>query len=455
MSKDRKLNRREFIRRSAATGAGATLASHLGRRAEAATPSVQNSPNGRIQIGFIGTGARAHQLIDEMRGIDGVQIVALCDAYKGRLERAVERTGGRTKVYRDHREMLAQGGVDAVFVVTPDHLHKTHVLDSLAAGKDVYCEKPMTYRVDEGLEIINAVKKTGRILQVGSQGVSSPLQARTRDIIASGKLGQVTMVRASYNRNTAGGAWIYPIPPDASPSTVNWEMFLGSAPKRDFNLERFFRWRCYEDYSGGVSTDLFIHLLTTVHFIMGAKMAESVVAMGALDRWLGTRDTPDSMNAIIRYPEGFTLVLSATLNNESESERGFQILGTKGSLQLGGELVFSPERATEDNGWIVDSWPRALQDAYYRDPKVQQAEMVRRWPPQVIEGSQRWQAIGRRDGSIHMENFFNAVRSRKQPYEDAVVGHHAASVAHMINLSAKERRVIDWDPAADRLKGIA
>lgn len=455
MGKDRKINRREFIRRSAVTSAGAVIASYPGRGVEGAMPAPQDSPNGRIQVGFIGTGARAHQLMDDMRGISGLQITALCDAYKGRLERAVERTGARAKVYRDHRELLAQGGVDAVFIVTPDHLHKAHVLDALAAGKDVYIEKPLTYTVDEGLEIVNAVKKTGRVLQVGSQGVSSPLQNRAREIIASGKLGHVTMVRASYNRNTAGGAWIYPIPPDASTSTVDWEMFLGSAPKRPFNLERFFRWRCYEDYSGGVSTDLFIHLLTTVHFIMGAKMAESVVAMGALDRWLETRDTPDSMNAIIRYPEGFTLVLSATLNNESESERGFQILGTKGSLQLGGELVYTPERATEDNGWIVDSWPRALQEAYYRDPKVQQSEMVRRWPPKVVEGSQRWQAVGRRDTSLHIENFVSAVRSRNQPYEDAVVGHHAASVAHMINLAAKHRRAVDWDFSADRMKGRA
>jgi len=180
-------------------------------------------------------------LISEIQGIQGVNVVAVCDAYRGRLERAVERTGGRAKVYRDHREILALPNVDAVFVVTPDHLHKVHVLAALQEGKDVYCEKPLTYKVDEGVEIISAVKKSGRILQVGSQGISSPIQNKAREIVASGKLGLVTMVRASYNRNTAGGAWIYPIPPDASPETVNWEMFLGSAPRRPFSLERFFR----------------------------------------------------------------------------------------------------------------------------------------------------------------------------------------------------------------------
>jgi predicted dehydrogenase len=452
MGSNRKLDRREFIKRSAATSAGAALAAHLKTSAEAKPTFPQDSPNGRVTVGFIGTGARAQQLMDEMRGIAGLEVIALCDAYRGRLERAGERVRGKAKVYRDHQELLASSGVDAVFVVTPDHLHKTHVLAALNAGKDVYCEKPMTYRVDEGLEIIEAVKKTKRVLQVGSQGISSAIQQKARDVIASGKLGQITMIRASYNRNTAGGAWIYPIPPDASPETVNWEMFLGNAPKKPFNLEHFFRWRCYEDYSGGVATDLFVHLLTTVHFIMGAKMADAVVAMGSLDRWRGSRDTPDTLNAVVRYPEGFTLNLSATLNNESASESGVQILGTKGTLQLGGELALTPELAIEDNGWIVQSWPRALEEAYYRDPKVQQTEMVRRWPPQVIEGSQRWQSIGRRDASIHIENFLRAVHSRQQPNEDASAGHHAAAVAHMINLAAKEKRLIQWDQAADKLK---
>lgn len=451
MGIDRKVNRREFIKRSAATGAGVTISSRLGERAAAGTIAPQDSPNGRINVGFIGTGARAHQLMGELRAMPGIEIVALCDAYKGRLERALERTGGRAKIYRDHKELLASGSVDAVFVVTPDHLHKTHVLDSLAAGKDVYCEKPLTYRVDEGLEIIEAVKKTGRVLQVGSQGISSVIQQKAREIVASGKLGQITMIRASYNRNTAGGAWIYPIPPDASPETVNWEMFLGSAPKRPFSLERFFRWRCYEDYSGGVATDLFVHLLTTIHYIMGAKVADEVVALGSLDRWKESRDTPDTINAIARYQEGFTLNLSATLNNE-RGDSGVQILGTKGTLQLGGELLFTPELAIEDNGWIVASWPRALEEAYYRDPKVQQTEMVRRWTPRVIEGSQRWQSLGQRDATTHMENFFRAMRTRQQPNEDATIGHHAAAVAHMINLSAKQKRVVRWDHQADRLK---
>lgn len=263
------IKRREFIKRSAATGAGASLTLGVSKRTEAAF-APQNSPNDRLTLGFIGTGARAQEFMKDVLRLPGLEIVALCDAYKGRLERAVERTVGRAKVYANAAELLAAPGLDAVYIGTPDHWHKDHAIAALNAGKDVYIEKPLTYTIDEGLEIAAAVKQTGRILQVGSQSISSPVQHKAREIVQSGRLGQITMVRISVNRNTAGGAWLYPIPPDANPETVNWEMFLGRAPKQPFSPERFFRWRCYQDYSGGMATDLFVHALTTLHFVTGA-----------------------------------------------------------------------------------------------------------------------------------------------------------------------------------------
>jgi len=452
MSEKSKINRREFIKRGAVGGAAAGAA--LGPAGRAFAASAQgDSPNGRVTLGFIGTGARAQQLMTGLRQLRGVEVVALCDAYRGRIERAQERVGGRAKVFRDHRELLAQSGVDAVVIATPDHLHKAHTLAALAAGKDIYLEKPLSYTVADGLEIVAAVKKSSRILQVGSQGISSAIQGRAREVVASGKLGQVTMVRASYNRNSAGGAWIYPIPPDASPETVNWEMFLGPAPKRPFSAERFFRWRCYEDYSGGIATDLFVHLMTTIHYVMGAQMPDSVMASGELYRWRESRDVPDTLNAILQYPEGFTVNLSATFNNQFQSEGGFQILGTKGTLQLGDdEVILSPESGIEDNGWIIDSWPKALAEAYYQDPKVRQAEMPRTWEPRVVTGQERWNEVGRRSTEVHLDNFLNSVRTRKEPVENAVVGHRAASVAHLINLSAKHKKVLHWDRARDNVK---
>ena len=446
-----KINRRDFIKRSAATGAGAGLTLGMSRRSNAAFDNT-DGPNGRVTLGFIGTGARARQVMDDVMKVPGFEIVALCDAYKGRLQHASEINKGRAKTYKDHRELLAASGVDAVYIGTPDHLHKQHAIAALEAGKDVYIEKPLTYTIDEGVEIIAAVKKTGRILQVGSQNISSPAQIKAREIVASGKLGQITLIRATYNRNTAGGAWIYPIPPDANPETVNWGMFLGSAPKQPFSLERFFRWRCYEDYSGGMATDLFVHVMTTIHFVIGAQAPDMVTAAGSLYRWKGSRDVPDTLDAIMQYPEGFTVNLSGTFNNQSSGERGIQILGTKGTLTLGRELVFTPDNPIEDNSWIVDSWPSDLQAAYYKDPKVIAAEMPQRWDPKVIDGEERWNGVGRESTVLHFESFLKAIRDRKQPVEDVYAGHRAAAVAHMVNLSAKLKKPVYWDRSRDQLR---
>jgi len=432
------LTRRTFV------GSGAALAAGL--------PSSSMAANDRIQIGMIGAGARAHELIQGLVSMPGVEVVALVDAYRGRIERAIERTKGRAKAYPSYPDLLAQKSIDAVVVATPDHWHRQIALDALRAGKDVYCEKPLTYRSSEGPEIVAAVRASGRIFQVGSDGMSSPLQVRAREMIQSGKLGKVTIVRAAYNRNTASGAWIYPIPPDASPQTVDWEMFLGPAPKRPFSLERFFRWRCYEDYSGGIATDLFVHLLTTIHFLMDAKAASSVMAMGQLYRRKESREVPDTLNAVLEYPEGFVVNLSSTFNNQTGNEAGFQFLGTEGGLALGGNLYFYPEVAVEDNRWIVDSWPRALADAYYRDPKIREIELPQTRQPKLIDGPAQFRQEGLDATISHLANWVQSLRTRKPYWEDALAGHHAAAGAHMINLSARQRRLVEWDFARDDIK---
>ena len=449
-----KINRREFIKQSATTGAGAGLTLGMSGHTRAATSAYDrsDSPNERITIGFIGTGARAQQVMGDVLSSPGFEVVALCDAYQGRIERASERTGGRAHVYKDHRELLAAPGIDAVYIGTPDHLHKGLAIAALEAGKDVYIEKPLTYKIDDGLEIIAAVKKSGRILQVGSQNISSPLQIKAREIVKSGRLGQITMIRTTTNRNTPGGAWIYPIPPDANEQTVNWRMFSGDSSKHPFSLERFFRWRCYKDYSGGIATDLLVHTMTTIHFVMGAQAPDCVVATGDLYRWKdGNRDVPDTLNALLQYPEGFTVNLSATFNNQS-SERGIEILGTKGTLSIGRELKLTPEEPIDDNGWIVASWSHALEEAYYKTPKIRNTEEPETWDPKVIQSDEAWRGLGRNSTALHLEQFQKAVKERKQPPEDVFAGHRAAAVAHMINISASQKKPIFWDRSRDNVR---
>ncbi|HVX65328.1 MAG TPA: Gfo/Idh/MocA family oxidoreductase [Bryobacteraceae bacterium] len=421
----------------------------------AALPAFAARPlaaNDRIRFGIIGAGARSHQIMEAMKLVPGIEFAAVVDAYKGRVERAVARTEGKAKPYRDYREILADKSIDAVVIATPDHWHKQMVVEAVRAGKDVYCEKPLTYRTSDGPEIIRAAKETGRMVQVGSQGMSSPLETRARDIIRSGRLGKITLIRASFNRNTPSGAWIYPIPPDCSPETVNWDMFLGSAPKRPFSPERFFRWRCYFDYSGGISTDLFVHLCTTIHYVMDAKVASRAVALSQLYRWKETRDVPDTINGVLEYPEGFAVSLSGTFNNETGSESGFQILGTEGTLNLGGTLAFRPEHVHDDNGWIVDSWAEPLAKAYYKNPKVIAEERPDMGAPKVEATGEFYREIGPESTVAHMGHFVESIRTRKPYWEDASAGHHAAACAHMVNMAARTGRVVEWDFNQDDVK---
>jgi predicted dehydrogenase len=306
--------------------------------------------------------------------------------------------------------------------------------------------------VEEGVEIIAAAKRSDRICQVGSQGMSSTIQRKAREIIQSGRLGKVTMIRASYNRNTPGGAWIYPIPPDASPETVDWAMFQGDAPEMPFSLERFFRWRCYRDYSGGISTDLFVHLCTTIHFLMDATVPKMVVGAGQLYRWKASRDVPDTINGILEYPEGFVVNLSSTFNNASAAEAGFQILGTEGTITLGGSIRVQKEHPVDGNGWIVRSWPKELEERYWQDPEVQKRELPATWDPATYSSSEVIEADGPGSTEIHMQKFFDAVRTRKQPEQDASMGHHAASCAHMVNISAEKGAPVYWDYDRDTIK---
>ena len=431
-----------------------TRRTFLGAAGVLSVAAGQAQPSDRINVGMIAVGSRSQELLEGIKKVEGAEIVGICDGYRGRLQRAQERTAGRAKIYPDHKELLADPAIDAVTVGSPDHWHKRHVIDSLEAGKDVYCEKPLTRTIVEGPEIAAAVKKTGKLVQVGSQGISADVQHKAREWIQAGKLGQVTMIRASYNRNTAGGAWVYPIPADASPKTVDWEMFLGSAPKRPFDLERFFRWRCYQEYSGGIATDLFVHLTTTIHFIMDAVMPAKVVGRGSLYRWRESRNVPDTLNAILEYPEGFTANLSSTFNNQYEPAGSFEFLGNEGTLILGwSKLTFIPERNFDTNGWITQAWPADLERKYNESPEVKQVEEARRKARGVERKIEEFSETGADPTVKHLSYFFESVRSRKPTVEDVMDGHRAAACAHLVNDSARRDKVVEWDFAKDLRKG--
>ena len=376
-----------------------------------------------------------------------VEAVALCDAYTGRLDRARARTGGKATVYKDYRELLASPSVDAVFIATPDHWHKTMAIDALSPSKDIYLEKPMSFAMADGPAIVEAV--SGRTASCRSAARASARRRLPRRASSSRpeRSGQVTMVRAAYNRNGDSGAWLYPIPPDASPATVNWEQFLGPAPKRPFDPNRFFRWRCYWDYSGGIATDLFVHLVSRYHHALDLKLPGTVMAAGANYRYKATHEVPDTVNALLMYPEGVTASLICTFNNAEGTASGLEILGTKGSLALrDGGLTFTPESGHDDNRWVVVVLGRGRREA--------RTMTTRKCRPSSRPGSSRATLRGaaarvgvRKVATTtytHIANFVSSVKTRTQPVEDAAFGHRAAACAHMVNQSIREKRIVEW-----------
>jgi predicted dehydrogenase len=257
------LTRRDFMRiGTGSVAAGAAVKFTLLEPKELWGSSRAVAPSDRVQFASIGTGTRGCELLQASLAVPGIECVAVCDLYDGRHEAALETLQKQVPVTRSYKEILDRKDVDAVIVAVPDHQHRRIVIDACAAGKDVYCEKPMSHTVEDGFAMVEAVHKRNRIMQVGSQRVSSIVYEKARDLYASGALGDVFFIEGSSDRNSPSGAWVYPIPPDASEQTIDWNAFLGDAPKRPFDAARFFRWRCFSDYGEGLAGDLFVHLLS-------------------------------------------------------------------------------------------------------------------------------------------------------------------------------------------------
>ncbi len=443
------ITRRDFLGRCAAGASGLGLFMN-GKwvTVEAAPLPLPASPADRVNVGFMGVGIRGHILMEAVKATGQANLVAAADCYQGHLDRAKERTDGKIDtVFAQYKKLLDRKDLDAVVIATPDHWHMPMVLDALSAGKDVYIEKPMTRLVEEGPKIIEAARRANRVVQAGSQGRSSPLQKKAREIVASGHLGKVTKVVASYNRNSSTGAWNYPIPPDLKNGVnFSWEEWLGAAPKRSFDAERVFRYRKYWDYSGGISTDLFVHLITSIHFIMDAKMPRSVVATGGILRWHDGREVPDTLDALFEYPEGFHVNMASTFNNASTAEQGMQFLGSEGSLTLlGGSLTVAAEDHREGYRYSIDSWPRKLQEQFMNEGNHREEADTSLRPTRAFEGGSTYRAEGVDAAVLHLAEFFECVRSRRECSENAEVGHRAAAAGHMVNLSYRAGKKMIWN----------
>ena len=446
-------SRRHFLKSTAVAGLAAqSLAAQAGKKL---------SPNDKIRVALIGAGGQGSGDADSSLAQPGVELAAVSDIYDGRLTSAKERWGNQLFITRDYREVLARPDIDAIIVGTPDHWHAQICVDAMNAGKDVYCEKPMVQKVEDGQRVIDAQKSSGRIMQVGSQRVSSIVYQKAKDLFRQGAIGQLNMVEAWWDRNSSIGAWQYSIPPDASAENIDWDRFLGTAPKRPFEPIRLFRWRNYRDYGTGVAGDLFVHLFSGMHFITGAIGPSRVFATGGLRFWKDGRDVPDVMLGLYEYQAtdqhpAFNLALRVNFVSGAGESSGFRFVGSEGIMNVGTGVTLSKTPREAEPGYTIDTFPKAVQQEYlkqYREkyPQVRAtADAIR---PQAEE--RYMPPRGYNDHLDHHRNFIQAVRSRTPVIEDPTFGLRAAGPALLSNISYFEQRACNWDPRSMKLKTTA
>ncbi len=460
MQKTTNSSRRNFIRQLSATsivlGAGSLTALAAEQKTEERVLRYQKriSPNDQVNVAVIGLGIMGFNNLNSALQVPGVKLVAACDLYSGRLERARELHGNDLFVSRDYREILARDDVDAVIVSTGDHWHARITDEALRKGKHVYCEKPMVHLIKEGAGIIAAQKAGNKILQIGSQRVSSVLYDKAREIYQSGEIGKLNMVNAIYDRQDALGAWQYTMPTDASAETVDWESYIAGRPKMPYDPKKFFWWRNYRAFGTGIPGDLFVHLLSGTHVITGSKGPHSIYSSGQLSHWKDGRDVPDVVTGIMQYPQSaqhppFQLTLQVNFVSGTGGSELIRFVGDEGIIDINGDsLTVSHSimaKAPGIGGWdALETYPIAMQEKLRQQYQARYSEDQQRRPikPDITYR----QPEGYNEHLEHHINFFDSVRSGKPVVEDAVFGFRAAAPCLACNESYFKKKIIYWDP---------
>lgn len=409
-------SRRDFVKSTAALAAAPAFL------------RAQNS-NTKLTIGWVGTGSRGDYLMQRMYvdNKDVAQVTAVCDAYTGNLARAKDRVstlgGNIPKTYADYKDLLADKSIDVVFISTPEHLHYPMFMAAIAAGKNIYVEKPLAHTIEQGAEMVAAAEKAGKVVQVGTQNRSNALYIKAKEMVAQGLIGDIHYVRAFWYRNSLedNPAWRYKIPADASPANTDWARFLEGAPAHDFDLQRFYQWRLYNDYSGGISTDLLVHQTDITNFVCGKTVPATCMASGGIYRWVNhdDRDVADTLSAIYEYKDKFHINYSCYFGNDHFGY-GEQFMGNEGTIEVLNRqsLNFYPEKFAGKPPAQVAARQELSMNLPGNDNKAVEA---------------------------HITNFLNAVRGKGQVIAPPSVGQQAAISGHMATLSFKAGKKIVWD----------
>jgi predicted dehydrogenase len=444
-------SRREFLQTSG-TAAGALVAARnvlLEPEPLSASPSPVPASD-RVRFGIIGIGMQGSGLLGTAITLPGVECVAACDLYDGRQTLAKEIVNkADLPTTRRYQELLDNKEIDCIIAAVPDHWHKQVVVDTVSAGKDIYCEKPMSHNAAEGFDMAAAQQKTGRIVQIGSQRVSSVIYGKARDMIAKGAIGDINLVEGTLGRNDPTGCWEYPPPTDLSPQTLDWDTWQGTVPKRAFDPLIYARWRCWKEYGTGVAGDLLVHLVSGIIYGLGLnEPPKRAMAMGGILRWKDGRNMPDVHASLFEYGN---LPVYTRLNLGAESPEIVRFQGSKGIIEVGETtLTYSPQSGVDTApSYYAFGFPRAMREEYFKqwhaehDPKPGQEPLAE---------ATTYHGISYDDVKPHLSRFFEAVRSRKPVTEDAIFGNHAALACHMANESYFRKTAVNLDVASKSIK---
>ena len=418
------------------------------------------SANDKVRLGVIGYGVQGHFDLDTALRVPGIELAGICDLYSGRLENAKEKFGAELYTTRNYKDLLDKKDIDAVIIATTDCWHARITLDALAKGKHVYLEKPMVYKISQGFDVINASRKSGKVLQVGSQRVSSIGYAKAKELLAAGEIGKLNMVNAVYDRQSSIGAWEYTIPKDANTMTIDWDKFIEVTGKMAFDAKKFFWWRAFKELGTGVAGDLFIHLLSGSHFITNSKGPETIFSTGQLSYWKDGRNLPDVMSGVMQYPDSpehaaYQMTLQVNFISGTGGQEIIRLVGSEGVIELNGNNL------TVKHSIMPEAPGFGGYDSVFTFSKDLQAEMQKdyneKWTADQRKRKVKEDIIfkappGYSDHLDHFTNFFDAIRTGKKVVEDAEFGFRAAAPALSCNESYLTKKIVRWDPVNMKLK---
>ncbi len=428
--------RRDFIKKVGAAAVSAAAVAPVAidaRQAPLPAKSRIIGANDRINVGFVGCGGRMNthirRIMERVKDPGDVQAVAVNDIWDKRKQRAREATAvDERSVYHDYRELCARPDIDVIVIASPDHWHHAQTMEALRQGKDVYLEKPMTYTVDEAREIAEVVKTSGRVLQVGSQYTSMDHFWKAKKVINDGLIGEVVWASGGFGRNkNLRGEWNYAIDAEATEKTLDWKAFLGPAPKRSFDPERYFRWRKYWDYSGGIATDLFYHSVSPLLLSIGGEFPLRVTSSGGI-YLQKDREVPDTFFMNVDYP-AWTMQLACSVGSGVGAP--LVIHGSKGTLFIG-----------QNSENLINTEMEVVPDQEYRE------EFVKKTGVETLKVKVEPVARG---AHPHMDNFLACVRSRQEPNLPAQLGYQAMAAIGMGVQAYRQNEVLFFDRRRERV----